>query len=187
MSPKFTYKMWQRNGWIELAKWLAEKGMRSVLTGSSDPAELAYVEQIYRSMPPATVSVSGKLSLAENAFLISRAKYYVGPDTALTHMAAALGTPTIALFGPSNPVKWGPWPKGYEEYRNPYRMKGTQHVNNVVLVQGAGDCVPCMEEGCDRHNASLSDCLQKLPVTTVISAIGELSMEPEHLAAPISA
>jgi heptosyltransferase-3 len=133
------------------------------------------------------VSVSGKLSLAENAFLISRAKYYVGPDTALTHMAAALGTPTIALFGPSNPVKWGPWPKGYEEYRNPYRMKGTQHVNNVVLVQGAGDCVPCMEEGCDRHNASLSDCLQKLPVTTVISAIRELSMEPEHLAAPISA
>jgi heptosyltransferase-3 len=175
MSPKYSYKMWQREGWMELAKWLAENGIRCVLTGSSDPAELAYVEGIYRSMPPTTVSVAGKLGLAENAFLISRARYYVGPDTALTHMAAALGTPTIALFGPSNPVKWGPWPKGYEQYINPYRMKGTQRVNNVVLVQGAGDCVPCMQEGCDRHNASLSDCLQNLPTTKIIAAIRDFS------------
>ena len=187
MSPKFTYKMWQRDGWIELAKWLTENGIRPVLTGSSDPAELAYVDQIYRSMPPITVSVAGKLSLAENAFLISRAKYYIGPDTALTHMAAALGTPTVALFGPSNPVKWGPWPKGYEEYRNPYAMRGTQRVNNVVLVQGAGDCVPCMEEGCDRHNASLSDCLQNLPVAKVIAAINDLSGETGHLKVAIHA
>ena len=175
MSPKFSYKMWQRDGWIELANWLAENGIRSVLTGSSDPAEVAYVEQIYRSMPSNTVSMIGKLSLAESAFLISRAKCYVGPDTALTHMAAALGTPTVALFGPSNPVKWGPWPKGYEEDRNPYRMRGTQCVNNVVVVQGEGDCVPCMQEGCERHNASLSDCLQNLPAARVITAIRELS------------
>jgi heptosyltransferase-3 len=180
MSPKYSYKMWQREGWMELAKWLAENGIRCVLTGSSDPAELAYVEGIYRSMPPTTVSVAGKLGLAENAFLISRARYYVGPDTALTHMAAALGIPTVALFGPSNPVKWGPWPKGYEQYTNPYRMKGTQRVNNVVLVQGTGDCVPCMGEGCDRHNASLSDCLQNLPAAKVIAAIRELSGKAEH-------
>jgi heptosyltransferase-3 len=184
MSPKFSYKMWQQNGWIELAKWLAENGIRSVLTGSSDPAELAYVDQIYRSMPSTTVTVSGKLSLGGNAFLISRAKYYVGPDTALTHMAAALGTPTVALFGPSNPVKWGPWPKGYEKHHNPYSLKGTQRVNNVVLVQGEDDCVPCMKEGCDRHNASLSDCLQNLPAAKVIAAILKLSGEAEHLGLP---
>jgi len=182
MSPKFTYKMWQRDGWIELGKWLAENGIRPVLTGSSDPAELAYVEQIYRSMPSSTVCMVGKLSLAESAFLISRAKYYVGPDTALTHMAAALGTPTVALFGPSNPVKWGPWPKDYGEDRNPYRMRGTQRVNNVVLLQGEGECVPCMEEGCERHNASLSDCLQNLPAASVIAAIRDLSKVTGHRA-----
>jgi heptosyltransferase-3 len=187
MSPKFSYKMWQRDGWTELAKWLAENGIRTVLTGSSDPVELTYVEQIYRSMPSTAVNMAGKLSIAESAFLISRAKYYVGPDTALTHMAAALGTPTVALFGPSNPVKWGPWPKGYEEFCNPYRMKGTQRVNNVVLVQGEGDCVPCLEEGCDRHNASLSDCLQKLPVVKVIAAIRDLSGKGEHLNVAVSA
>ncbi|MGC2049235.1 MAG: glycosyltransferase family 9 protein [Gallionella sp.] len=177
MSPKFTYKMWTRDGWVELSRWLAESGIHSVLTGSGSQDEMAYVRQIFHSMPSGTVNMAGKLSLAESAFLISRARYYVGPDTALTHMAAALGTPTIALFGPSNPVKWGPWPKGYVEDRNPYRMKGTQSVNNVVLLQGEGDCVPCMNEGCDRNNASLSACLQNIPATSVIAAIRELSKE----------
>ncbi len=178
LSPKFPYKMWQRDGWIELAKWLDGQGIRSVLTGSSAPDELAYVGQIFNSMPSRTVNVAGKLSLAESAFLISRAKYYVGPDTALTHMAAALGAPTVALFGPSNPVKWGPWPKGYMEDSNPYRMKGTQRVNNVVLLQGEGDCVPCMEEGCERHNASLSACLQNLPAARTIDVLRELMNSP---------
>jgi heptosyltransferase-3 len=53
-----------------------------------------------------------------------------------------------------------------------------------VLLQGEGDCVPCMEEGCDRHNASLSDCLQNLPAARVIAAIRDLSSETGHL--PVS-
>ena len=179
MSPKFPYKMWQRDGWIELARWFEENGIRSVLSGSGDPDELAYVEQIFRSMPFGTINMAGKLSLAESACLISCANCYVGPDTAVTHMAAALGTPTVALFGPSNPVKWGPWPKGYGEDRNPYQMKGLQRVSNVVLLQGEGDCVPCMEEGCERHNASLSDCLQNLPAASVIAALRELLNLPD--------
>ena len=85
-----------------------------------------------------------------------------------------LGTPTVALFGPSNAVKWGPWPKDYAEDRNPWGMRGTQRVNNVVLLQGEGDCVPCMLEGCDRHNDSLSECLQKLPAARAIDALREL-------------
>lgn len=177
MSPQFPYKMWHLDGWVELAAWFEKKGIRCVLTGSADPNEMAYVEKIFRAMHSATVNMAGKFSLAESAFLISRAKYYVGPDTALTHMAAALGTPTVALFGPSNPVKWGPWPRGYDEDRNPYMMKGTQQVNNVVLLQGQGDCVPCILEGCDRHTASLSACLQNLTAERVIAAIRELSKD----------
>lgn len=176
MSPKFSYKMWHNNGWVELAYWLENKGIRAVLTGSSAPDEMEYIGQIFRAMPVGTVNMAGQLNLAENAFLISRAKCYVGPDTALTHVAAALGTPTVALFGPSNPVKWGPWPKGYNEDNNPYQMRGTQHVNNVVLLQGEGDCVPCMEEGCDRRITSLSACLQGMPVEKVIAALGELGL-----------
>ena len=172
--PMFAYKMWRPDAWAELARWLSEQGLRAVLTGGKSPDEMAYIQRLLPLLPTDTLNVAGKLSLGGVAYLLSQARAYVGPDTALTHMAAALGTPTVALFGPSNPVKWGPWPKGYDEDRNPYKMRGTQRVNNVVLLQGEGDCVPCMEEGCERHNASLSDCLQNLPTAKAIDALCEL-------------
>ncbi len=177
LYPKFPYKMWRRENWAELARWLKEQGLRAVLTGSADPDELAYIDGIFNAMPAGTVNLAGKLNLAGNAFLIGRARCYVGPDTALTHMAAALGTPTVALFGPSNPVKWGPWPMDYTEDRNPYRLKGSpQRANNVVLLQGEGECVPCVREGCDRHANSLSACLQNLPASQVVEALRGLSI-----------
>lgn len=176
--PKFAYKMWRQQSWAELARWLAGQGMRIVLTGGNFADELAYVEQVFRLLPAGSVNLAGRLGISECGFLVSRSKVYVGPDTMLTHVAAAVGTPTVALFGPSNPVKWGPWPKGYNQERNPWSMKGTQRVNNVVLLQGEGDCVPCMHEGCERHVNSLSDCLQNLPVARVIAEIQRL-MERE--------
>ena len=172
--PMYAYKMWKREAWAELAAWLSNRGMRIVLTGGSNPEESAYILSLLPILPSDTVNVSGELSLGGVAHLLSRASAYVGPDTAVTHMAASLGIPTIALFGPSNPVKWGPWPKGYLLDKNPYRMQGTQRVNNVVLLQGEGNCVPCMEEGCDRNISSKSTCLQNLPASRAIAALEEM-------------
>ena len=44
--------------------------------------------------------------------LLSQARVYVGPDTSVTHLAAAAGCPTVALYGPTDPRLWGPWPVG---------------------------------------------------------------------------
>jgi heptosyltransferase-3 len=180
VHPMYAYKAWRREAWAEVAGWLSKQGMRIVLTGGKSTDEVAYVRDLLGLLPLGAVDVAGKLNLSGVACLLSKARAYVGPDTVVTHLAAAAGTPTVALFGPSNPVKWGPWPKGYAEDRNPYRMKGTQRVNNVVLLQGesGNGCVPCMEEGCDRHNASLSDCLQGLPAGSVIDALRELMNSP---------
>jgi len=172
--PKFAYKTWHVQGWVDLAHWLKARGLRVLLTGSQDADELAYVDQICKQLPPDSISLAGRLNLSQSACLLSRAKLYVGPDTVMTHIAAAVGAPTVALFGPSNPVKWGPWPQGYAQPQNPYRLRGTQRVANVILLQGAGDCVPCMEEGCERHVRSLSDCLQKLSSQEVIAAAQSL-------------
>lgn len=177
--PMYIYKAWRQDAWIELASWLKQNGMRIVLTGGNDLAEMASVKALQKLMPADTVNVAGEFGFSEVAYLLSKARAYVGPDTVVTHLAAAVGTPTVALFGPSNPVKWGPWPKEYAEERDPYHMKGTQRVNNVVLLQGEGDCVPCMEEGCDHHKGSLSICLQKLPTRRVIDALSELLNHPE--------
>jgi heptosyltransferase-3 len=169
--PKFNYKMWRVESWVEVAGWLAGRGYRVVISGGPDPAELDYVAGLARAMPQGTLNLAGKLTLAGTGCLLGRAAVYVGPDTAVTHMAAALGVPTVAFYGPTDAVKWGPWPRDYSGSGNPWRRLGSQAAGRVRLVQGNVPCVPCGKEGCDRHVASFSDCLQQLPAAKVIAAI----------------
>ncbi len=169
--PKFNYKMWRVDGWVDVARWLAGRGYRVVISGGPDPAELDYLAGLSRAMPLGTLNLAGKLTLAGTGCLLGRAAVYVGPDTAVTHMAAALGVPTVTLYGPTDPVKWGPWPRDYRGSGNPWQRLGSQAAGRVRLVQGNVPCVPCGKEGCDRHVASFSDCLQQLPAARVIAAI----------------
>jgi len=173
-SPKFNYKMLRQQTWVEIATWLQVHGYRLVISGGPDGAERAYIDGLVCDMPAGTVSLAGKLTLGGTACLLSRAAVYVGPDTAVTHMAAALGVPTVAFYGPTDPVKWGPWPRGYAASGNPWRRLGSQSVGNVRLIQGNASCAPCHSEGCERHVASFSDCLQQLPGEKVVAAIESL-------------
>ena len=168
--PKFRYKMWTEAGWVEVARAYARRGIRVVLTGGGAADELEYIARIATQVPGA-LDLAGKLTLGGVAHIVSRAVVYIGPDTAVTHAAAGLGVPTVALFGPSNPVKWGPWPAGHAAQTNPWVRTGSQAVARVRLVQGAGSCVPCGFEGCERHIESSSDCLTGLRPETVIDAI----------------
>jgi heptosyltransferase-3 len=176
-SARFNYKMWRPEGWVAVARWLSARGLAICLSGSSDADEMKYVGDIAQRIPGAC-NLAGQSSLGPLGCVLSRAAVYVGPDTVVTHMAAALGIPTIALFGPSNPVKWGPWPRGFDGRRNPWQRVGTQRQRNVTLVQGAGACVPCGLEGCERHIRSFSDCLQQLTPATVIASIESAIGEP---------
>jgi heptosyltransferase-3 len=175
--PKFRYKMWHEPGWVAVARWFLDNGMRVALTGSADPAERAYVDALAKQLPDTVVNAAGKLTLGGTAALIARAQFYVGPDTAITHLAAATGVPTVALFGPTDPVKWGPWPKGHAPGRNPWQRIGDQRIGNVQLVQGRARCVPCGQEGCARHIDSSSDCLQQLPAEIIINYLKTMTYE----------
>ena len=171
VSPKFTYKMWTVAGWAALGRWLTEQGLIVVVTGGNAQEERTYCEDVIRQLPDGSVNLVGQMGLPALGFLLSRTALYVGTDTAVSHMAAAVGVPSVVLFGPSNPVKWGPWPKGFRVTpHSPWSTKGTQRQGNVLLLQGAGDCVPCLAEGCERHINSLSECLQQLSVQRVIQA-----------------
>lgn len=169
--PKFNYKMWHSAGWIEVAGWFAARGYRVVLSGGPDPAETTYVAELASGMPSGTLNLAGQLSLGAASCLLSRAAVFLGPDTALTHMAAALGVPTVAFFGPTDPVKWGPWPGDHASATNPWKRIGSQAVARVRLVQGNAPCAPCHKEGCERNVSSFSDCLQQLPAATIIAAL----------------
>jgi heptosyltransferase-3 len=171
--PKFRYKMWTEAGWKTVAQWLAARGFKVVLTGGPAPDEREYVARVGAELPEA-LDLSGQLSLGATAVVISKASVYIGPDTAITHAAAALGIPTVALYGPTNPVKWGPWPTGQTPDENPWARVGSQAARHVRLVQGTGACVPCTFEGCERHIGSSSDCLTGMSPDRVITAIEDV-------------
>ncbi len=174
LTPMWHYKRWTLEGWGALANYLHTLGWEVVLTGSQAPAEQLYLQQAMQHMPHSVVNVAGHFDFAAVSLLLQHAQAYVGPDTAVTHLAAASGTPTVALFGPTNPVKWGPWPAHYAQDKNPYQRVGTQIVGNVALVQGQGDCVPCHLEGCDQHRESASACLDQLSVDLVEQALNRV-------------
>jgi heptosyltransferase-3 len=178
--PKFAYKQWTPEGWLRFIAWLERRGLRVVLSGSADPEEKAYNARLASAT---VVDLTGRLRLAELSALYRKARLFVGPDTSTTHLAAACGVRTLALFGPTNPVKWGPWPAGYDPgiHRSPYRRlaRPWQHVGNVLLLQGVqpadlGRCLPCHQEGCARHVASFSRCLTEMALEPVAAAADAL-------------
>lgn len=170
LQPKFSYKEWIKEGWIGVATWLLQVGYTVVLTGDKNELEKKMAAELIDSLPEGAINRVGYLNLNQLGFLLSQAKIYIGPDTVVTHMAAALGVPTMALFGPSNPVKWGPWPKAWT-LSNPFVRVGSQHRNNVYLMQGSGVCVPCFQEGCEQHIRSHSRCLENLTAQHVINKV----------------
>jgi heptosyltransferase-3 len=170
-APMFRYKQWTQAGWRELAAALAARGLDVVATGGPHPDERAYLDELWRDQP-AIVRLDGGLSWGVIAALIAGAKVYVGPDTSVTHLAAASGCPTVALFGPTDPRLWGPWPAG--GLTPPWGAAGTvQQRGNVWLVQNPLPCLPCQEEGCERRLDSHSQCLDELSSAQVLTVVDQ--------------
>ena len=106
------------------------------------------------------------------AALLAGAAAYVGPDTSITHLAAASGCPTVALYGPTSPRLIGPWPVG--GLAQPWDHAGTiQHRGNVWVVQNPLPCLPCEKLGCEGHLDSRSQCLDELSVAQVLVAVDQ--------------
>jgi len=163
-APTFRYKQWTREGWRALAAGLARRGLAIVATSGPDAAERRDLEALWQGI--ATVH---SLTWQGNAALLAGARIYIGPDTSITHLAAATGCPTVALFGPTDPRVWGPWPAGGMD--RPWQASGTvQNRANVWIVQNPLPCLPCTFEGCERHIGSESICLQELRTEQVLAA-----------------
>lgn len=178
-APFFRYKQWHRGGWRDVARYLAEQGLDLVATGGPGAEERAYLDEIWRDIP--IRRLDGRLSWPELATLLAGARVYVGPDTSVTHLAAAAGCPTVALYGPTDPQIWGPWPR--DGLREPWNKTGTvQHRGNVWLLQNSLPCMPCQQEGCLRRLDSYSQCLDELPASQAIRVLDQILAE-RHAAA----
>lgn len=171
-APLWRYKRWHATGWRSVVRELHRRGLRIFISGGPDAEEQTYISQTLGAEAAHCEILAGRVSFAELALLLSRCALYLGPDTAVSHLAAACGAPCVVLYGPSNPQEWSPWPRGFARDGNPFVQRGSvQQVNNVTLIQGPGDCVPCHREGCEQHRASHSRCLDELDVQQVLKVL----------------
>lgn len=175
LYPRNPYKSWTAEGWERAIRHLAAHGLPVILTGGGGQEELAYAETVLsRGVAGQVVNLLGQLSLPQVSDLLSQCLLYVGPDTGVTHLAAVHGVPTVALYGPTDPVYWGPWPAGYGEDRSPFVRRGCQSVNNVFIVQHDSECIGCGKEGCDDNPRHPSRCMQELQAEPVLTCIDRI-------------
>ena len=171
VNPFYRYKRWTNDGWRGLALALADRGLAVVATEGRDAAEQAYAEQVWGAAESRVIRERGRLDFCGLAALLQNAAVYIGPDTSITHLAAACGCPTVALYGPTSPRLIGPWPGGLG-LTQPWDHAGMiQQRGNVWVVQNPLPCLPCERLGCDGYLDSHSQCLDELGVAQVIRAV----------------
>ena len=180
-GPLTAYKRWPLAYWQTLVTWLTQQGWQVVLSASPAKQDLQLNQDIVSLLDEATrqnvVNVAGKLSIPQARSLIQGAHLYIGVDTSITHLAAACNIPTVALFGPTPPSNFGPWPNGFIG-KQPYQLRArTQTVGNVTILQGPGECVPCRKAGCEDRADSRSECLDLLEPNQVIEAIEKITQK----------
>ncbi|HEX9392929.1 MAG TPA: putative lipopolysaccharide heptosyltransferase III [Usitatibacteraceae bacterium] len=156
-TSRWFFKTWPAPRFAELILELGRAGQRVVLTAAPTGDEREMIAAIKTQLKAPVVDLTGALSLKELAALTARARIFVGVDSAPMHMAAAMQTPTVALFGPSGEAHWGPW--------------GVVH--RIVSSQDPRHtCRPCGNDGCG--GSKVSECLTELPVAQVLAAVNEL-------------
>jgi heptosyltransferase-3 len=150
---RWKYKEWSYGKWVEVVDWLWEKyGFPSMIIGSRDEAGAA--AGIVAKCTGKARSLSGKTTLGELAALLSRSVLHLGVDSAAPHIAFAVGTPSVTIFGPSD---WRSWTVPDDTHR---------------IVTPDNPCVPCHRKGCDGKERSI--CLEELGAEKVKNAVSEV-------------
>ncbi|MBW2673357.1 MAG: putative lipopolysaccharide heptosyltransferase III [Deltaproteobacteria bacterium] len=149
---RWPHKEWDDEKWIRIINWLwKEYELATVIVGSSgETKRAAYI----RSRSCGEVfSLAGRTTLGELAGLLGLGCLHIGVDSAAPHIAAAVGTPTITIYGPSDWLDWAP--------------QGAMH--DIIIPDR--DCAPCHQKGCD--GSGTSKCLEELTVEKVQKEIQE--------------
>jgi len=174
---RWPYKLWPDAHWQALMQRFVAAGLRVVITAGPNESAVANSLVETAGLDAGSYHVlAGTLTWPQLAALSARAALFVGLDTANTHLAAGSGTPVIALYGPTDPRVWGPWPAEYHLGRSPYHPwseNGAQQAGNVTLLQSRFGCLPCQKEGCGHRRESSSDCLESMGVNRVWQACQE--------------
>jgi len=149
---RWSYKEWDDEKWIRLVDWLWEEHTFAVvIVGSSEERErAAYIKEKSRGT---VFNLAGRTTLGELVGVLSASSLHIGVDSAAPHIAAAVGTPTITIYGPTDWLDWAP--------------QGADH----AFIIPDRECAPCHQKGCD--GSGRSACLEELTVERVRKEIQE--------------
>ncbi len=181
-TSRWFFKCWPPEQMGMVIRWLTEQGNSVVITASPEARELRMVDEIMMeaagkssSSHPRIINLAGQLTLKELGAVSEQADLFFGIDSAPMHMAAAVNTPVVALFGPTRAFNWGPWPNGIERQgkAQPYRSsKGLQEAGLHTVLQLDWDCIPCDQDGC--NGTKESKCLEAITPETVTGIIDKI-------------
>ena len=159
-SPVATARRWMDDRWVELAEALVARcGLLPVWTGA--PGDRSKLDDLASQTRTRTLVAAGDLDLKEFSVLAGRARLVVSLDTGPMHIAVAAGTPTVGLFGPNTPAKWGPYGDGH------------------AAVWAALPCSPCTKQYLGQvSSCTKDDCMRAISVGDVLEAIASLPSRP---------
>jgi len=147
-GARYWFKAWPSERFAELADRLTERfGCQILVGGSQQEAELTRL--VVKQAKSHLTTIAGFVSIRTLAAVLKRSALFVGNDSGVMHIATAVGTPVVALFGPSNPTEWGPRGGPAE-----------------VIYKGL-DCRVCFHPTCQRGE---QNCMKLITVDEVISA-----------------
>lgn len=147
-AAAFETKRWATENFARVAEFLAERGLAPVAIAA--PQEAQIVKELLSEASVKILSLD--LSLPEVTALASRSQLFVGNDSGIAHIAAAVGTPSVVIFGSSNVAHWRPWNRAAAQ---------------VVFEEMP--CQPCHGYFCEKF--SQPECILRVPVNRVIDAI----------------
>ena len=156
-AAAFDTKQWATERFAQVAESLAARGL--AIIAITAPTE-AHVAGRLKQHTTAPVVAFTDLSLPEVTALLSRARLFVGNDSGIAHMAAAVGAPSVVIFGSSNTAHWRPWATAPAE----------------VVVEEM-DCQPCHGYFCEKFDQP--ECIKRVPVERVLSSIDRVLRETE--------
>ena len=148
-STLFATKQWSPENFARTAEFLTEKGFQVVTIAAKNECEV--LENLKRESGVPVITFDD-LTLPEITALASKAKIFVGNDSGIAHIAAAVQTPSVVVFGSSNRNHWRPW---------------TDAPNEIVFREFA--CQPCPGYSCEVYGEPR--CIQEIPPSAVFTAL----------------
>jgi predicted lipopolysaccharide heptosyltransferase III len=154
-TAAFDTKQWATDKFARVAENLSALGLAVVVITA--PAEASVAEKL-RQDSKVLVTTLTNLSLPEVTALTSQARLFVGNDSGIAHIAAAVGAPCVVIFGSSNIAHWRPWAK-----------------NAAEIVLEEMECQPCHGYYCEKFEQP--ECIKRVPVERVAAAIERVLKE----------